>query len=177
MDFNEYLDKVKRAIDTGAVACYIQGETADYYMENGKPEVIAKVMDLVRQNGLLVGIGAHKIETVKACVDIGFQTDFWMKTLHHHNYWSARHPDWHDNMYCFKPEETIEFMKTVTKPWLAFKVLAAGAHDPKQAFPYAFKSGADFIAVGMFDFHIKENSELVSRVVRREQNRERPWRA
>jgi hypothetical protein len=68
-------------------------------------------------------------------------------------------------------------MKTVTKPWLAFKILAAGAFDPKQAFPYAIKNGADFVAVGMFDFHIKDNCELISRVVRREQARERPWRA
>lgn len=89
MPFNEYLDKVKRAIDTGAVACYIQGETADYYMENGKPDAIAKVLDFIRQNGLLTGIGAHRTETIKACVDAGFNPDFWMKTLHHHNYWSG----------------------------------------------------------------------------------------
>jgi hypothetical protein len=68
-------------------------------------------------------------------------------------------------------------MKTVTKPWVAFKILAAGAIYPKEAFPYAFKNGADFAAVGMLDFQIKENSELVSRVVRVTQNRERPWRA
>jgi NAD(P)H-dependent flavin oxidoreductase YrpB (nitropropane dioxygenase family) len=68
-------------------------------------------------------------------------------------------------------------MKTVTKPWIAFKVLAAGAIYPRQAFPYAFKSGADFIAVGMFDFQIKEDCELTAKVVRLTQDRERPWRA
>ena len=36
MPFDQYLDKVKKAIDTGAVACYIQGETADYYMGKGR---------------------------------------------------------------------------------------------------------------------------------------------
>ena len=43
--------------------------------------MIAKVLDLIKQNGILTGIGAHKIETIKACVDTGFQPDFWMKTL------------------------------------------------------------------------------------------------
>ncbi len=34
-----------------------------------------------------------------------------------------------------------------------------------------------FIAVGMLDFTIKEDSELVANVVRRTQRRERPWLA
>jgi hypothetical protein len=66
-------------------------------------------------------------------------------------------------------------MKTVKKPWIAFKVLAAGAIYPLQAFPYAFTNGADFIAVGMFDFQVKENAILAAKVVRQTQNRARPW--
>ena len=50
MAFDKYLDKVQRAIDYGAVACYIQGETADYYMKNGQPDKLAKVIDLIRRN-------------------------------------------------------------------------------------------------------------------------------
>ena len=69
-------------------------------------------------------------------------------------------------MWCINPEETAEFMASVTKPWIAFKVLAAGAILPRQAFPYAFRNGADFIAVGMFDFQIKPNCELVNRIVK-----------
>ena len=80
-------------------------------------------------------------------------------------------------MWCINAEETVEFMRTLTKPWIAFKILAAGAIAPRQAFAYAFSSGADFIAVGMFDFHINENCELTRRLVAREKNRPRPWRA
>ena len=32
-----------------------------------------------------------------------------------------------DNMWCNNPEETAAFMETVEKPWVAFKVMAAGA--------------------------------------------------
>jgi hypothetical protein len=56
-------------------------------------------------------------------------------------------------------------MAGVKKPWIAFKVLAAGALTPRAAFPYAFNSGADFILVGMFDWQIEENVKLASRVV------------
>ena len=66
-------------------------------------------------------------------------------------------------MWCLNPEETIAFMKSVSKPWVAFKVLAAGAIPPSQAFPHSFKNGADFIAVGMFDFQIKADGEDAER--------------
>jgi len=175
MPFNEYLDKVKKAIDTGAVACYIQGETADYYMENGKPDAIAKVLDFIRQNGLLTGIGAHKIETIKSCVAAGFKPDFWMKTLHHHNYWSANNPVWHDNMFCFNPTETIAYMKSLPEPFIAFKVMAAGAIKPEDGFRYAFENGADFVCAGMYDFQMVEDVNIANRILKEEIRRDRPW--
>ncbi len=177
MPFNEYLDKIKKAIDTGAVACYIQGETADYYMGNGQPEVIAKVLDYIRQNGLITGIGAHKIETIKACVDTGFVPDFWMKTMHHYNYWSAGHPVEHDNKFDNNPAETIAYMKTLPQPFIAFKVMAAGGILPKDGFRYAFENGADFICAGMYDFQMVEDVNIACDILKSDIKRERPWYA
>ena len=177
MPFDQYLDLVKRAIDTGAVACYIQGETADYYMERGDVDTIVRVMDYIRSRGVICGIGAHKIETIKACVEAGLETDFWMKTLHHHNYWSARHPTWHDNMYCFKPDETISFMKQRPEPFIAFKVLAAGAIHPSEGFRYAWENGADFVCAGMYDFQMVDDVNIACDILNGEIKRDRPWRA
>ena len=157
---NEYMDRIKRAIDYGAVACYIQGETADYYMSQGKKDVIAKAIQLIQDHNVIVGVGAHRIETIKACVDAGFEVDFWMKTLHHHNYWSARHEEWHDNKYCFNPEETIAYIKELPQPVIAFKVMAAGAIHPKDAFRYAFENGADIICAGMYDFQMVDDVNI-----------------
>ncbi|HET6559982.1 MAG TPA: DoxX family protein [Prolixibacteraceae bacterium] len=176
MPINDYMDKVKKAIDTGAVACYIQGETADYYMANNKPEVIAKVMDFVRQNGLLAGIGAHKIETIKACVDAGFETDFWMKTMHHHNYWSANNPEWHDNKFDFSPEETIRYMNSLPQPVIGFKVMAAGAIHPRDGFRYAFENGADFVCAGMYDFQMVEDVNIACEILAGDLKRPIAWR-
>lgn len=173
--FDEYVDIIKRAIDFGACACYIQGETADYYMQAGKPDAIAKAMQIVRDANIPVGIGAHKIETIKACVEAGFEPDFWMKTLHHHNYWSARHEQWHDNMYCFQPDETINFMKTLPQPWIAFKVMAAGAIHPQDAFRYAFENGADFICAGMYDFQMVEDVNIAIEILNGNLQRDREW--
>jgi uncharacterized membrane protein YphA (DoxX/SURF4 family) len=175
--YQEYLDIVQKAIDEGATACYIQGETADHYIANNRVEDIVKAMQKVRDAGLPAGIGAHRIETIKRCVELGLETDFWMKTLHHHNYWSAKHPEWHDNMYCFKPEETIEFMKTLPQPWIAFKILAAGALKPEDAFRYAYHNGADFICVGMYDFQIVDDVNIALEALEATKERKRKWMA
>ncbi len=178
--YQEYLDRIQRAIDYGAVACYIQGETADYYMKNGRQKDLEGAIQLIRDNKVILGIGSHHIETIEACVAEGYEPDFWMKTMHHHNYWSARHEEWHDNMYCFNPARTIEFMESLPQPWIAFKTMAAGAIHPREAFRYAFENGADFVCAGMYDFQMVEDSNLAldalaSYEVRN--NRKREWRA
>ena len=85
----------------------------------------------------------------------------------------------HDNSWCQDPQAVVDVMAKVKKPWIAFKILAAGAIQPRAAFPYAFNSGADFILVGMFDWQIVEDVKLAKHVLsgRRGPNskRTRPW--
>jgi len=176
--FDEYLDRIRRAIDYGAAACYIQGETADYYMQHGELDKLGKVQDLIRDNGITFGIGAHHLETLVACVEAGLVPDFWMKTMHHHGYWSARHPEWHDNMYCNNPEETATWMRERPEPWIAFKTMAAGAIHPKEAFRFAFEGGADFVCAGMYDFQLVEDVNIALDVLADGvPARQRPWMA
>ena len=66
-------------------------------------------------------------------------------------------------------------MNSVNKPWFAFKVLAAGAIQPKDGFRYAFENGADHIVVGMFDFQVVENVNTVTEVLGSLGPRERKW--
>jgi hypothetical protein len=183
-------DHIQKQVDSGAVAVYVWGVAGDRLVQANAVDQIARAVELAKVHDLPVGVGGHSLLVPMACEKHGVPCDFYVKTFHRDDYPSATPPHlrkefiwltggegWYDNMWCINPEETVDFMKTVNKPWLAFKVLAAGAILPRQAFPYAFKSGADFVAVGMFDFQIKENCELVCRTVRREQDRERPWRA
>ena len=178
--FQEWLDFIQQAIDNGATACYIQGETADFYFQQDDgPEKVNKALNLIRNAGLPAGIGAHHIETIRKAVDLGFNPDFWMKTIHTQDYWSAQHPTWHDNKYCFNTEETIAYMNDLPQPWIGFKILAAGAIHPEQGFRFAFESGADFICVGMYDFQMVQDINIALDCLNDPaiRNRNRPWRA
>jgi hypothetical protein len=183
-------DHIKQQVDTGAVALYVWGVSGDTLVRDGAVDRIHKAVEMAKASGLPVGVGSHSLLVPMACEKAAVPCDFYVKTFHSDDYpsatpkplrkefcWQDGAEGWYDNMWCLNPEETIAFMGKVTKPWIAFKVLAAGAIYPRQAFPYAFKNGADFIAVGMFDFQIKDNCELAAKVVRGTTSRERPWRA
>lgn len=176
---------IQTAIDNGAVGAFPHGEIGDRWVQHGRVDLLAKVIEFIKSNGLIAGIACHNIKVPMALEKAGIEADFYMKTLHHDNYWSAtpkeQWPEWgnsrHDNMWCLRPKETIEFMKTVKKPWIGFKVLAAGAIHPRDGFKFAFENGADFANVGMFDFQVRENAIIARTVIDRikRKGRSRPW--
>jgi len=81
----------------------------------------------------------------------------------------------HDSVWEETPRETAAFMAEVTKPWIAYKVLGAGAIHPNEGFRYAFENGSDFLCVGMFDFQVAEDVEIARRALDRAQGRARAW--
>jgi len=138
-------ENAKKAIDNGAVGVFIQGACGDSLVKDGRLDVIEKVISLIKDKGLIAGVGGHTIDVPIAVETADIGPDFYFKTLNTVDYYSA------------SPQQTIEFMKKVNRPWIAYKVLGAGAVHPKQGFKYAFDNGADFVVAGMFDFQIEED--------------------
>jgi hypothetical protein len=173
----DVLKMIQKSIDNGASACYIQGAVADDLVAKGDFETMANGLDLIRKNGIPAGIGGHKLRTIQASVENGLKPDFWMKTLHSHDYWSAKPEEELDNRWCYDPVETVAYMNGLEEPWIAFKILGAGAIQPEVGFKYAFENGADFICVGMYDFQVVDDVNLCCNILAGEIARNRPWRA
>ncbi len=183
-DVGNGFESIKRSIDLGADAVYVQGNEGDRLVEAGKLDVLDKALRFIESQGIPAGIGGHSLDVPKACEKARLKPDFYVKTLHRTDYFSARRPDQGqsvihntaDNFWCVDPAETIEFMKTVECPWIAFKVMAAGAISPFKGFRHAFEGGADFILAGMFDFQIAQDVRLANAALDK-LKRQRPWRS
>ncbi len=184
-DREDWKTNIQQSIDFGAAAIYIQGVICDKWYLEGSLDLAAKCMDFIKGQCVPAGIGAHKLEVIIDSEKKNYGAEFYVKTLHHKMYWSAQRPDQKadvvqnpaDNYWDLAPEETIAFMQTVKKPWIAFKVLAAGAIMPRSGYTHAFRNGADFICNGMFDYQVADNVALVKELLPKMQKRKRAWMA
>ena len=109
---------IKRAIDGGAIGAYVQGGVGDSFVKGGRVDLLGKAVEFIKANRLIAGIGGHSIEVPIAVEKASIQPDFYMKTLHHDNYWSAtpkeervefnvdsNGPNDHDNIWSITPEK------------------------------------------------------------------------
>lgn len=177
----EYRKQVKEIVDNGVDAVYLWGVRGDQLIKEGRIDLIEKTVQIARELGVPSGVGAHDLKVIQECESKGIETDFYIKTLHHHQYPTAPKPEEIKGIYseipgywCNNPAETVELMNGVSKPWIAYKVMAAGAIPPDNAFQYAFDSGADFVLAGMFDFEIGEDVRIANEVLKKV-DRQRKW--
>jgi len=191
-DINQYEKLLVEHLELGASGAYLWGGASDTWYYQKKQDNIIRAFEIMKKYDIPVGICAHRLEPIVFCEKEGLKPDFYMKTLHHDRYWSSHpkanrrfmemyekkspdHAEYHDNMFCYDFEQTIEFMQDVKVPWIAFKVLAAGAIPPEEGLKSAFAGGADFVCLGMFDFQVKQDVELALKTIAESKNRKRPW--
>ena len=185
MDGSGGFSQIQKAIDEGASAIHLTADAAEGLLDQGKFDKIAEAMQFIKRQNRVAGVAGHDLRALVACEKARVDVDFYQKTFHTHDYFSAQRPEdtgpvgANDNSWCKDPQAVVDFMAGVKKPWIAFKVLAAGALAPRAAFPYAFNSGADFILVGMFDWQIEEDAKLAKHVLAvvsgPHSKRTRPW--
>lgn len=185
LDEGQGFSQFQRAIDEGAAGVHITGDAAESMLREGTFDKVIESVQFIKSKGRAAGVAAHDLRVIVECEKAKLNVDFYQKTFHSHEYFTAPRPGEtdavgaHDNSWCSDPQAVIDVMAKVTKPWIAFKILAAGAIAPRAAFPYAFNSGADFILVGMFDWQIEEDAKLARRVIGAatspDSKRTRPW--
>jgi hypothetical protein len=186
-------EEIQVQVDRGATLLYSHGGTTDsHMMKGGKIDAVGQMLDLIKAQGIPAGVGGHSLNMPISCEQNKLDPDYYVKTYHMDQYWSAtpedgrKEYDWmrrtpndhdanNDSMWCNNPVETAAFMETVDKPWVAFKVMAAGAIPPQRAIPNAYRSGADFIIAGMFDFQVEPDVKIAITSLKKLESRSRPW--
>ena len=148
----------------------IQGNWCDWLVRDNEIEIIDKMMNKIREQGITAGLASHTVDSLIACEEQGIIPDYYMKTMHHDRYWSAHpreqrfpfevdgkkhldHDRFHDNLFCLFPDRTVDFVNRAKVPVMGFKVLAAGAITPEDGFNWAFKN----------DFCEKEVVDIMAR--------------
>jgi uncharacterized membrane protein YphA (DoxX/SURF4 family) len=192
MENNDYFVNIDKAIDFGVDIIQIQGNWCDWLVRDNKIDIIEKMMDRIRSQGYTAGLASHTVDALIACEEEGIIPDYYMKTMHHDQYWSAHpvemrvpfevdgkkhldHNRFHDNIFCLYPQRTVDFINRTKVPVMGFKILAAGAIPPEDGFRWAFQNGADFICVGMFDFQIVNDVNITIDVLKDMSLRPREW--
>jgi uncharacterized membrane protein YphA (DoxX/SURF4 family) len=187
-----FFENIDKAIDFGVEIIQVQGNWCDWLVRAQKVEVIGGMIDHIRKQGYTAGLGAHSVESLIACAEQGIIPDYYMKTMHHDQYWSAHprenrfpfevdgkeyldHNRFHNNMFCLFPERVVDFVSKTKVPVMGFKVLAAGAIIPEDGFKWAFENGADFICVGMFDFQVVDDVNIAMKTLKNLPERKREW--
>jgi hypothetical protein len=190
---DDIYENVNVAVDNGVEIIQLHGGICDELVRDDKLEYIDGILKRIRSNGVVAGLCAHSIKSLLVCEENGIIPDYFMKTMHHDNYWSAHprenrvpfqeinyqysmnHNEFHDNIWDSFPEQTVEFVNRAQVPIIGFKVMAAGAIQPEDGFRWAFENGADFICVGMFDFQVVDDVNICIETLQNLQNRKREW--
>jgi len=165
---------IQRASRAGGGGLRAWGRGRQLHRE-GRVDVLGKAVDFIKRQGVPAGVAGHSIEVAKACEKAKVGVDFYMKTFNSKKYWSAGPIPRRDSVWEETPQETAAFFQEVDKPWIAYKVLGAGAIHPDEGFRYAFQNGADFVCVGMFDFQVAEDVQIALNAIDRSKQRDRAW--
>ncbi len=120
MKNEDFFVNIDKAIDFGVDIVQIQGNHVDWLVRDNRIDVVDKMLDHIRKQGYTAGLASHTVDALIACEEVGIIPDYYMKTMHHDQYWSAHpienrvafevdgknyldHNKFHNNCFCLSP--------------------------------------------------------------------------
>lgn len=143
------------------------GNVTDELLAAGKLDTVLDNLKMLRQTGLLVGLGAHDPRVIEHAEEKGWDLDFYQCCFYLHRYPYV----WDDQ----ERQRMVRVIRAVSKPCIAFKVLA-GNHRTKtpeqvyEALRFAFWNikPSDLVLVGMWQRYkdqVGENAGFVNKIL------------
>ena len=166
---------IKTVIDeTKPIGMVHHGGVTETKFRAGKSQEVRDYVKKVKDQGILAGVSTHCPDTIKRIVDEGWENDFFMCSFY---YLTRQREEMQKQLgkvpvgepfFESDPKEMTAVIRQVSKPCLAFKLLAAGRlawnkRSVENAFAYAFANikPTDAVIVGMFPRYsdqVRENA-------------------
>ena len=184
----DFAVNLRQMLELKPLGIYHQGTTTDGLMEQGKAQVIKDRIKMVKDSGLYAGLGTHVPETILQAEEEEWGCDFYVGCLHN----TRKRGDGQLSSFITRKPKPMKYyaehrplmlaaMRQVSKPCIAFKVLAGGqmfygkapGEIPKiveEAFRETLGNikPNDLMAVGFFQRdrdQIGENAEIIRRIL------------
>ncbi len=155
---------IAQVASCGAIACYHHGSRTDALFREGKLDSVKDLLAVIKDRGMPAGLGTHDPAVIRYAEDNNFRADFYMMAFYN---LSKR-----GEVYLPEDREAAcQVIREVDKPCLAFKIMAAGRNDPREAFKYAYENikPIDAVVVGVFTkYHpdqVQEDADLAKRFI------------
>jgi hypothetical protein len=151
-------EEIAGAVRAGAKAVFIQGQRVDEQVKADKLDVVRGWVEHVRTLNVPAGMASHRPDTHLEAQKRGFPVDFFFQCCYTNDDWKSEDRD-----------RAVETIARLEKPVVAYKVLAAGANKPEDAFAFIFAHlrAKDGLCVGIFQKddpgQIKQDAELTER--------------
>ena len=158
---------IDAAVDVGAKAVYFHGGLVDRAYAEQDPDSLRQWYDYAKSRGVPAGVAGHASEAhlwvnTLGLVDFHVVCFFNCGSLHHGKGDKFRLAD----LY-----KAAECVRTIAKPCIGYKIMAAGRIDAQMAFEFAFENikPTDVVNVGMHrgdkDNMVEENVALVEQIL------------
>ncbi|MBN1290522.1 MAG: hypothetical protein JXB48_01695 [Candidatus Latescibacteria bacterium] len=152
------MKNIRRSIEDiitgGAQACFIHGGQMDFLLSNKELDEVPLAINMIKEAGLKAGVAGHNPQ-VHQWAEKNLDVDFYMCSYYNssHRDEHAEHisgmPEW------FKPEDRdimVNIIRTLHKPVIHYKIMAAGRNDPAEAFRFTAHHlrANDAVCVGIY---------------------------
>ena len=140
----QMLREIDRSVESGAKAVFIQGARVEEQFGKGRFDTLRAWIEHVKDAGLPAGAAAHWPEVHPERERRGVPTDFYFQCMYN----ASKTND-------YSPAERDKAAATIaglSKPVIAYKILAAGRLSAGEGFEYAFNhiKRKDGVCVGIY---------------------------
>jgi hypothetical protein len=146
----------------GAEMCYLHGSWVDRMVSEGRLRELPAALEAIRERGMVAGLATHNPRVPAMAEAAGFPVEFYCVSLY----------DLPRRGEVYLEEDraaALGAIRSIDKPAIAYKVLAAGRNEPEEALRVAFGGirAKDGVCVGVFPKDRPDEVEQLAALTRR----------